>query len=39
VWVTGCDNLGPRLGPGVYFHTLKTEDEKLTHKVVLTSRK
>jgi hypothetical protein len=36
---TGCDNHGRRLGPGVYFYTLKTEDDKLTHKVVLTSRK
>ena len=30
-------NHGRRLGAGVYFYTLKTESDKLTHKVVLTS--
>jgi hypothetical protein len=37
--VTGCDKHVRRLGPGVYFCTLKTEDDKLTHKLVLTGRK
>jgi hypothetical protein len=36
--VTGRDKHVRRLGAGVYFYTLKTEDEKLTHKVVLTSK-
>jgi hypothetical protein len=37
--VTGCDKYVRRLGAGVQFCTLKTEDDKLTHKLVLTSRK